>query len=189
MDALSGLRLYLDQLDNCIKARLSIPCLFLSLPIPEILGHIDYNGNNRKVYYEWWENNIPLHLKGRISGYELLKIRNSFFHHFGANNISESSINVAFSFSELSPVELHFVDIKVGGADFIVISPQILARDIHSAASAWLESRPKLDDQDHLTQRMLRVNYAAMEPLAKGVPLVTFRTHPEGQCTEWSVRR
>lgn len=183
----SGLKLYLNQISAVVEARLSIPALFMSLPLPEILGRLEFQRRSTDVFVDWWDRHMPEIYQTRFPGSKAKKLRNDLVHNFGGTDKTDSSSDLAFSFPELSKIELHFVDLTFDDGNVQVLSSIAVANDICQAAEKWMMTPPVSFDQDRMN-RMLRINFGILEPVASGVPLITMRLPRESECLGLSVR-
>ena len=182
----SGLKLYLDQLDSVVRSRLSIPALFMSLPLPEILGRLEFKRRSTDVFTDWWNTHMPQIYRERFPGAKAKKLRNDLIHNFGGTDQTDKTTDLAFSFPELSIAEFHFVDVKIGTGNLQVLSAIGVAEDIRRAAEKWMMDPPVSYDLSRMN-RMLRINFQLLEPVASGLPLITMREAREGECVELSV--
>ncbi|MFA6155479.1 hypothetical protein [Mesorhizobium sp.] len=184
----SGLKLYLDQLAAVIAAKLSIPALMMSLPLPEALGRLEFRRKNSDVFTSWWDRYMPPMYQTRLPGAKARKLRNDLIHNFGGTDETDKTSDLAFSFPELSMVEFHGVELDVGGRNVHVLSALRVASDIQAAAMSWMEAPPIGFDILRMN-RMLKINFNLLEPIGSGIPLMTMRNVPEGQCNSLSIRQ
>jgi hypothetical protein len=180
----SGLTLYVDQLSSVIKADLSIPALTMSLPLPEILGRLEFKKIGAgEVFRLWWDKYMPSIYTENFPGADAWQFRNDMLHNFGGADKNKGPSRIALSFPELSPIEFHFINLKIGESKVTVLSARVVAQDICQAAAKWLAAPPEGFDIDRMN-RTLGINFDLLEPLAKGSPVVTFREAIVGDCVE-----
>ncbi|MGB3503097.1 MAG: hypothetical protein WBA44_15855 [Mesorhizobium sp.] len=182
----SGLTLFFNQLERAIKAELSLPSLYMSLALPDILGQLEFGGPNGNAYSQWWEARMHPTTTRRISGREAWKLRNALFHHLGGSHERDRSTNIVFSFPELSMASFHLVDLKKGEDDVLIVHSILLATEIMKAAEAWLDN-PPLDINQGLVDGMILIDREVMEPLGSGINLISFRKRSDGECLELSM--
>jgi hypothetical protein len=170
--SVSGFEIYLSQLEVCCRNKLSIPSLFMALPIPDIGGSVDGEGNHEKRYVRW---------ANKCCGFDkdyartLYHLRCDLLHGFGSTNNRAIRKRLIFTFPELSErLRLHSVTVQSGEQQAIVLDSILLSEHICKAARSWYLQVERDVDKQFEIQKMLRIYPGGIAPFIVGQPVIGF---------------
>jgi hypothetical protein len=171
--SLSGFEIYLAQLEACCKSKLSIPSLFMSLPLPDIGGSVDFDGNHEARYILWATTHCGFEKEYARTLYHL---RCDLLHNFGAADRKSKRKRLIFTFPELpGTLRLHSVTLQSSdGQQAIALDSVLLSEHIFESAKVWYSSIAGDYDKQFKIQQMLRIYPNGIAPYVVGQPVIGF---------------
>jgi hypothetical protein len=170
--SLSGFEIYLSQLEQCCKSKLSLPSLFMALPLPDIGGSTEFSGTHEKMYVRWAEKYCKFEASYARSLYH---IRCDLLHSFGSMPKGAQRKRFIFTFPEFpGQFRAHSISLQSGDQNAIALDSILLSEHILNAAKAWYSAvQPDVDKQFRIRQ-MLRIYPNGIAPFIVGQPVIGF---------------
>jgi len=170
--SVSGFEIYLNQLEACCNNKLSLPSLFMALPLPDIGGSIEFSGNHEKIYVSWAK---------KYCGFEksyaraLYLLRCDLVHSLGGAPNAAPRDRFIFTFPELpGKIRVHSITLQSGNEKAVALDSILLSEHILEATKKWYSDAASDVAKQFKIQRMLRIFPNGISPFIIGQPVIGF---------------